>query len=266
MGLGAASLAAPRLLAAAPTMKARPNVLLITSEDNGPELGCYGDPHARTPHLWPERMKAGTVREELASSIDILPTILEATGLDGPDGLPGRSLLPLCRGETAEWRQNLFTEQDGSAPFWTFPQRTVRDGRYKLILTLLQDRPDPIYQAYATQQKAFFVAGASEEEIAAAPEPVRAGYATWKSRRPVELYDLQADPHEWHNLAGQPQHAAVQRRLRTALRDWQERTGDPMADPGKLARFVEETDGVVRKETRYRKSRTFRWRYLDYLK
>jgi len=29
----------------------RPNILLIVSEDNGPELGCYGDPMARTPHL-----------------------------------------------------------------------------------------------------------------------------------------------------------------------------------------------------------------------
>ena len=28
-----------------------PNVLLIVSEDNGPELGCYGDPYARTPVL-----------------------------------------------------------------------------------------------------------------------------------------------------------------------------------------------------------------------
>ncbi|MBI5693314.1 MAG: sulfatase-like hydrolase/transferase, partial [Verrucomicrobia bacterium] len=29
----------------------RPSVLLIVSEDNGPELGCYGDPQARTPNL-----------------------------------------------------------------------------------------------------------------------------------------------------------------------------------------------------------------------
>ncbi|WP_417389597.1 sulfatase [Gimesia sp.] len=28
-----------------------PNILLIVSEDNGPELGCYGDPYAQTPHL-----------------------------------------------------------------------------------------------------------------------------------------------------------------------------------------------------------------------
>jgi uncharacterized sulfatase len=29
----------------------RPNILWITSEDNGPHLGCYGDEYATTPHL-----------------------------------------------------------------------------------------------------------------------------------------------------------------------------------------------------------------------
>jgi len=29
----------------------RPNILWITSEDNGPHLGCYGDTYARTPNL-----------------------------------------------------------------------------------------------------------------------------------------------------------------------------------------------------------------------
>jgi N-sulfoglucosamine sulfohydrolase len=38
----------------------RPNVLLIVSEDNGPELGCYGDPHVRTPRL--DRLAAEGVR------------------------------------------------------------------------------------------------------------------------------------------------------------------------------------------------------------
>ncbi len=29
----------------------RPNILWITTEDMSPNLGCYGDPYARTPHL-----------------------------------------------------------------------------------------------------------------------------------------------------------------------------------------------------------------------
>ena len=30
---------------------ARPNILWITSEDNGPQLGCYGDAYATTPNI-----------------------------------------------------------------------------------------------------------------------------------------------------------------------------------------------------------------------
>ena len=30
---------------------ARPNILWITSEDNGPHLGCYGDSFATTPSI-----------------------------------------------------------------------------------------------------------------------------------------------------------------------------------------------------------------------
>ena len=29
----------------------KPNVLLIVSEDNGPDLECYGNPNVSTPHL-----------------------------------------------------------------------------------------------------------------------------------------------------------------------------------------------------------------------
>jgi len=42
----------------------RPNILLIVSEDNGPELGCYGDPYARTPNL--DRLAAEGVRFQRA--------------------------------------------------------------------------------------------------------------------------------------------------------------------------------------------------------
>ena len=43
---------------------APPNILMIVSEDNGPELGCYGDPYARTPVL--DQLAAEGVRFENA--------------------------------------------------------------------------------------------------------------------------------------------------------------------------------------------------------
>jgi len=42
------------------TAAERPNVLWITSEDNGPQLGCYGDSFADTPHL--DRLAAAGLR------------------------------------------------------------------------------------------------------------------------------------------------------------------------------------------------------------
>lgn len=45
-------------------------------------------------------------------------------------------------------------------------------------------------------------------------------------RPPEELYDLQADPHEVENLANDSNHRGILDRLRGALDDWIDRTGD----------------------------------------
>ena len=39
------------LLATTSFAAEKPNILWITSEDNGPELGCYGDSYANTPNI-----------------------------------------------------------------------------------------------------------------------------------------------------------------------------------------------------------------------
>src|SRR5262249_46711581 len=41
-----------------------------------------------------------------------------------------------------------------------------------------------------------------------------------------ELYDVQADPHEIHNLAGSPKHQDVLKRMRQVLETWRKDTGD----------------------------------------
>jgi arylsulfatase A-like enzyme len=43
-------------------------------------------------------------------------------------------------------------------------------------------------------------------------------YTEWDGGRAgAELYDQQADPHEYHNLAGDPKHAAIVAELRKKL-------------------------------------------------
>ena len=57
---------------------------------------------------------------------DIMPTVLDFAGIDIPDSVDGRSLLPLMRGEQPEWREYLPIEH---APM----HQTLTDGREKFI-------------------------------------------------------------------------------------------------------------------------------------
>jgi N-sulfoglucosamine sulfohydrolase len=246
------------------------NTLIIYLGDHGAQFSrgkcCLYEAGLRIPFImnWPGQVKPALVRDELISTIDILPTILEATHCAGPDNLPGRSLLPLCRGERPTWRQYLFAEQEGSTPFWTHPSRSVRDGRYKLMINLRQDVPNPIYEAYLNRFNVHFKAGAGQDEIASAPAPVMRAYDTWKTPPPVELYDLNNDPYEWNNLADEPRYAHVRDRLMQAMDEWRSGTSDQSADPAKLRMLIEEMDGVMRQKIKYRNRKDFRWNYLDY--
>jgi N-sulfoglucosamine sulfohydrolase len=218
---------------------------------------------------WPKRIKAGLVREELVSSIDILPTILDAVGTPSPGNLPGRSLLSLGHGEKTPWRRYLFTGKAGATAFWTFPQRTIRDDRYKLILNLTPNRPGPTAEAYENHWGTFFEAGCTSEEISNSSEQIRQAYAIWRRPPAIELYDLKTDPLELRNLATATILEKVKQRLLLRIRQWQQETGDPFANKDLLTKYLAETTLVSKQyggsESRYRRDPAFRWKYLDYL-
>ena len=62
---------------------------------------CQGAPSARVPALvrWPGRALPGSVFPEPISTVDFLPTILDALGLPPSEHAFGRSLIPELRGE-----------------------------------------------------------------------------------------------------------------------------------------------------------------------
>jgi N-acetylglucosamine-6-sulfatase len=58
----------------------------------------------------PQLFKPGTKVDPMVANIDIAPTLLEAAALQVPDGLDGRSFLPLAKGEVIPWRDSLLYE------------------------------------------------------------------------------------------------------------------------------------------------------------
>ena len=165
----------------------------------------------------------------------------------------------LMRNENPEWREHLFTEYHGHYPPLYFPQRTVRDERYKLIVNLLQDRPNPVAAVCTSSAQPSYV---SREDVAAAAPAVRQAYSTWSDPPPIELYDLGTDPYEKRNRADDPQLATVKTRLLDALHQWQQRTQDPLADHQLLARLTAEHDAIPKP---YRRQKDFVWQYPTYL-
>ena len=211
---------------------------------------------------FPDVAKRGLVRGELTSTLDLLPTVLAATGIPGPDNLAGRSLLPLLQAGSIPWRSHIFGVTTGGAPSLYYPQESVRDERYKLIVSPERGRENTTAVAYLNQVNAHFIAGTNHQEIDGAPAHVRAAYARYLNPPAVELYDLKEDPNEWHDLAEEPDYREIREQLMGALRQWQAAARDPLGDPETLSQFTREHDDAP--AANYRKDKSFRWGYLDY--
>ena len=68
--------------------------------------------------------------------MDATATMLDAAGIDLPDHMHSRSVLPLCReGEDAEWSDELICEHMGHGGHF-FPQRMLLHDRYKFVFSL----------------------------------------------------------------------------------------------------------------------------------
>ena len=106
------------------------------------------------------------------STLDIVPTLLAVAECDPIPDLPGRSLLPLLGSGAPPWRTHLFTEYHLHSAHNFYPQRTVRNGRYKLIRNLLPREPNPGHQFTL---KRFFAK--LHNTIESAPKAVREAYA-----------------------------------------------------------------------------------------
>lgn len=132
----------------------RDNTLVVYVTDNGwiqnPEKRGYAprskqtpyEGGVRTPILYrlPGKIIPGD-RSELASSIDIVPTILSATGADIPQGLPGLDLMPALTSGDAIDRDTIFGEgfahdiADIENPEASLLYRWVIHKQWKLLLT-----------------------------------------------------------------------------------------------------------------------------------
>ena len=245
------------------------NTLVVFIGDHGAQMArgkvtvYEGGMHVPYVVRWPGVAKANHRSKALVSTIDLLPTFMNAAGSPTPKGLPGKSIRPVLNGnEDKAFRKYLACERNCDSARHTFPQRTIRDARYKLIHSPVRDREDPAARYYRTHGHAHWSGCLTDKELVGATEQTKAGYARWLKPPEFQLYDLKTDPHEWTDLSNDPKHADAKHRLQTALKKWQVNTRDPLADPEKLIMLMNENDAVFKTG---RRSPENGWRYLKYL-
>jgi N-sulfoglucosamine sulfohydrolase len=216
---------------------------------------------------WPG-VAAPQVRKDLVSTVDLVPTILEAAGSEMIPGLPGLALQPLLVGQTTHWREYLFSQYHTHATTANYhPQRAVRNDRFKLIENLLPDQLNPDYadtirklEKDASERGEPGFKGSIPRAIANAAPAVRAAYALMEKPPRYELYDLHDDPYEFHNLANNPMYSTILLELTQVLDSWRRETGDPLLDPKNLRKLTEEVQASSGKKS----ARQDGWRYPQY--
>ena len=91
---------------------------------------------------------------------------------------------------------------------------------------------------------------------------VREAYGLMESPPEFELYDLDADPYEFENLADKPQHQAELEELKGRLLEWRRQTDDAFLDAANVMRLREEIESTFI-EGQYRRPQG--WQYSRYL-
>jgi arylsulfatase A-like enzyme len=163
-------------------------------------------------HLAPEDYAPGGTTDRIVGFIDLAPTVVSLAGEKPPEYLQGHAFLG----------RHIAPE-----PRYGFGFRGRMDERYDLVRTVRNKRyvyirnymPHKIYGQYIAYM---FQTPTTQQwrDLYDAGELNEIQSAFWQTKPPEELYDLERDPDEVHNLVGSKEHLEILDELRQAHRDW----------------------------------------------
>ncbi|MEZ0387080.1 MAG: sulfatase [Verrucomicrobium sp.] len=165
------------------------------------------------------------VHEEYVSSVDVLPTVLDLLSVPAPEGLDGRTWVPLIKGETQTDRDHVFTHVNTVSSGTSFPQRCVRTKTRSLIFSAWVGGPKDF--------KVEAMSGLSFQALAEAAKTdpqIASRVAQLLKGSPLALYDPEKDPDERVNVLAEPQYQKDVEALVKLLLNQMQRTGDPQLE------------------------------------
>jgi arylsulfatase A-like enzyme len=184
------------------------DTLLIYSSDQGFFLGDHGwfdkrmmyEESLRMPFLlsYPRRIAAGRSFDDIVTNVDIAQTILDAAGIDHHERMQGRSFWP-----------DLCDESDRPPAEGVYYRYWENDDIIHKV---------PAHYGYRTDR---------HKIIYFYNDGFGLPFTSFFSYPPEwELYDLERDPAELHNVYDDPEYATIRERLKSAMWREQARLGD----------------------------------------
>ena len=178
------------------------NTLFVFSTDQGAHLpfGKWNlyDAGLRVPFMasWPGVIEPGSKTESMISLADVLPTFLEVSGESIPDGLDGKSFLPVLKDGSQKHRDVVFGTHTGNSNGAEYnhnnnPMRTIRTPTHRYIFNLEPDllfhtsfrNPNPLHNPVAVYK--------SWQETAKTADFAKRVIQTYQHRPAAHPYDLE---------------------------------------------------------------------------
>lgn len=158
-----------RLVERLQTLGLADKTLIVFTSDHGEEFLDHGRTfHGHTLYgeltnvplvFWsPDRIEAGLSSDAVVESVDILPTLLQISGIDVPEVVQGDSLLPLMGGGGGAWEARpAFSQQARTVhPFGTFDpaigRYAVTTDEWKLIHNVHRRPHMPEFELFEVKQ------------------------------------------------------------------------------------------------------------------
>ncbi|EDM35344.1 heparan N-sulfatase [Pedobacter sp. BAL39] len=173
---------------------------------------------------WPGKVKANVTTDAIVQYEDITPTLVDIAGGKAIKDLDGRSFLNVLTGKSNSHRTEAFGIHNNIPEGTPYPMRSVRDQRYKLVMNLLSDQPYYIkYMMNPANKNSYW-----NEWVSLSDSSAKVKYLVDRitTRPRVELYDLQKDPDELNNIAGDGKNEQLVNGYETKLKKWMEQQGD----------------------------------------
>ncbi len=193
-----------KLLATMDRLKLWDNTVVVFWSDHGYHLGEHGlwmkqslfeeSAHVPLVIVAPGAKGNGRPCPRTVEFVDLYPTLADLAGLTPPKDLAGVSLRPLLEDPQRAWDRPAFTQ---------------------------------VQRGFNQVQRGGFPGYSVRTE--------RWRYTEWDDgQQGAQLYDHEADPHEVHNLAGDPKYAAVVRDMKALVKkNWPVRVPGGQAPPKK---------------------------------